>query len=522
MSSSPDPVYSPLPNTTSIRVLLLAPGEPDDSDVFCWLLPSDLDWDHDRFPGTTPRPVESISMITGKLASGETRKFPMRFDMDFEFGRDSTPIRRERMHPFQRYEALSYVWGDPSDSQYIFLGGENQFPVTKNLYAALRSLRLPHAGRRLWIDALCINQNDHEEKEIQIGLMKRVYQQAKKVIAYLPLPIQDQKNIAELVPKILHASKLCEEDRDRKEKSGSGPGQYTGPFNSISELATAKVATNESEPLTVAHSKQTEWKTENLFLEDFGLPPEDSPLWDSWRRLFASPYFRRIWILQEIALGKELQFWFGNAGGSAEELMVAHHLLGLYSGTMNVRYIASGSLSHQDAEGFLKTAIVGSQSASRMFLERLSAKSGKSESRLIEKLATVTAFQATDPRDKIYALLGLTSDGAFFARHVSYAPQDSAEQIFVKFAKLFIERNEGIEVLLQAGLREDQEGWPSWVPVRLFSLPVIHSPSDFPNVVLFVFCWDILTYSQALGQPRPCCRSRSSQKFWEIFNKHES
>jgi hypothetical protein len=77
-------------------------------------------------------------------------------------------------------------------------------------------------------------------------------------------------------------------------------------------------------------------------------------------------------------------------------------------------------------------------------------------------LPTCTLFQATDPPDKIYAVLGLSRDAASFAPHVSYA--DPTAVVFAKFAKLFIERGEGIEVLLQAGLRDDNDEWSSWIP----------------------------------------------------------
>ncbi|KAI0467502.1 HET-domain-containing protein [Xylaria cf. heliscus] len=483
MSSSPGNLgyYEPLPNATSIRVLVLAPGSPEDADIYCWILPSDLDWDHEHSPRTVPRPVESLSYVAATLSSGEERKFTIHVDMDVDSDAEV------RMHPFQRYEALSYVWGedDPTrdppppqqQRQHIFLdGGEYQVPVTRNLYAALRSLRRPRSGRRLWVDALCINQADHEEKKVQLGLMRRVYQQAEKVIAYLPLPLQDQKNINELVGKILRAGGLYNEREEKEEKkkdvgSAADPGQQQQQqprekekFNSVSEWEVVKIARkDENEPFSAAVSEGPLRERRGVYLEDFGLPREDSPLWDSWRRMFASPYFQRIWILQEIALGRNLRFWFGDGGGDAELLFVAHGSLDLYSGAVNMGYTAS--VSEEEDRGATRSAMVGSRNATRMFRERLAVRNKRPGSRLVDMLATVTAFQATDARDRIYALLGLTCDGAFFAQHVSYAPWDSVEKTFIKFARLFVEGNEGIEVLLQAGLRDDEdEDWPSWVP----------------------------------------------------------
>ncbi|KAI0454993.1 HET-domain-containing protein [Xylaria acuta] len=459
MCSSSDRIYEPLPNATSIRILILAPGNPDDSDLSFGLITSDLDFDHEAFPDSTPCPVENLSFVTGKHAGEDDSQFPITIDMDF----NSTP-QEPQLHPFQRYEALSYVWGERSDPQYIFLEGDKPFPITKNLYLALRSLRLPHSGRKLWIDALCINQSDHEEKKIQLALMKRVYQQAEKVIGYLPLSTQDQSNINELVPKILRAGMLYREHQASRQKAESDQERYTGPFNSISDLETKKLTRNKGEPTSVTLANAL--GDSKLYLESFGLPPWDSSLWDSWRIIFGSPYFRRIWIWQEISLGNNLRFWFGNGEGDAEPLFLAHHFLDEYSAVMNMSYNAAWCASDEDNQDTLNDRLVGSGNATTMLRDRLLRwyGRGRSQSRLIEKLAMVGTFEATDPRDKIYALLGLVSDGESFIQHVSYAPWESKKQTFVKFARVFVEKNEGIEVLLQAGFHDEKDEWPSWVP----------------------------------------------------------
>ncbi|KAK6851527.1 HET domain protein [Apiospora arundinis] len=61
------------------------------------------------------------------------------------------------------FEALSYVWGDPSIREPISVGGENVL-VTTNLIAALRRLRQPESRRVLWVDAVCIDQGHTGEK----------------------------------------------------------------------------------------------------------------------------------------------------------------------------------------------------------------------------------------------------------------------------------------------------------------------------------------------------------------------
>jgi hypothetical protein len=82
------------------------------------------------------------------------------------------------------YEALSYVWGDPADKLPILMHGHS-ISVTVNLHAALLRLRNHVMQRILWVDALCINQDDQEEKEHQIQAMTTIYGKANRVIVWL-------------------------------------------------------------------------------------------------------------------------------------------------------------------------------------------------------------------------------------------------------------------------------------------------------------------------------------------------
>ncbi|USP78129.1 hypothetical protein yc1106_05403 [Curvularia clavata] len=85
------------------------------------------------------------------------------------------------------YDALSYQWGGQEDNKLILLQNVH-FAVTKNLAEALRYLRCPRSERLLWVDAICINQYDKEEKEVQVQSMHLIYEKANKVIAWLGPP----------------------------------------------------------------------------------------------------------------------------------------------------------------------------------------------------------------------------------------------------------------------------------------------------------------------------------------------
>ena len=90
------------------------------------------------------------------------------------------------------YEALSYEWGDPPTIHTITVNN-TPVPVTDNLFHALSHLRPPPTGtpRTLWIDAICINQDDLSERNHQVQQMTMVYSRAEQVVAWLGLPDGD-------------------------------------------------------------------------------------------------------------------------------------------------------------------------------------------------------------------------------------------------------------------------------------------------------------------------------------------
>lgn len=120
------------------------------------------------------------------------------------------------------YEALSYVWGDPTATVatvYIIDSPQEKpyfLQITRTLHCALTRLRHPEQARPLWVDAICINQKDLREQGTQVGMMMRIFGQAAKVVAHLG-PEEDGSDI---LPSIF--KKIYDHDAYRREQGQGG------------------------------------------------------------------------------------------------------------------------------------------------------------------------------------------------------------------------------------------------------------------------------------------------------------
>ena len=177
------------------------------------------------------------------------------------------------------YEALSYTWGTPGPEprNYIRLDAQH-FKVHENLFAALLRLRRYWKPRLIWIDAICINQEDVREQEQQILLMKQIYGQAQRVVVWLGEP-----GIGE----------------------GLAVQSIMKPGSSL--LLTAKI-----------------WKTERKFGLIKGVKNRMSRYmrdeWDSTAlrkgevaQLLDRKWWRRVWIIQEVVLARNIVIMCGRS-----------------------------------------------------------------------------------------------------------------------------------------------------------------------------------------------------------------
>ena len=117
--------------------------------------------------------LKTIRLI--ELLPSDDEEGDIRFNI-----RSSSLVDPTREH----YDAISYCWGDPRHLSPVFCA-DSVIWITDNLYNALYRLRQRSQARLLWIDAICINQSDVDEKSWQVQMMAEIYQNADRVLIWL-------------------------------------------------------------------------------------------------------------------------------------------------------------------------------------------------------------------------------------------------------------------------------------------------------------------------------------------------
>ncbi len=407
--------YSPLTGPAGIRLLLLCPGQSDDP-IHCYTFLVDLDLDS--------RP-------------------------DINNG-----------SPLPEYFALSYVWGEQHNPVRIYLNGE-AFLVTRNLYSFLRRLREITGPLVLWVDAICIDQSNKAEREVQVNLMSRIFKQAEGVFADIGEEAEQRELLVPLLKAIVKAGEKCSVEEVGLKKPSSIP--LDGNTVGLTVVKTEQDSSGSETPITAGPAPPK--------LEHYGLPHINDPAWASCQRFFASPYFQRLWILQEFVLAKRLMFLYGDLMISPSLLWNSLNYLTRYGLEVQTTYV-SHSKGINESQGFAILSMTGMLRFQYMLLEKQYVIDRIPEtdlrSCLIMKLEKGRGHLASDPRDKVYALLGIASDRDTFASHVNYSKPPGV--VFHTFAQLFIEHGHGIELLYQAGQTHRSDAIPSWTPVRFFQL----------------------------------------------------
>jgi len=317
------------------------------------------------------------------------------------------------------YIALSYAWGDPTRVASYSVDGK-KILISKSLSAALARIfsfckdKIPNNwGRRLhvWADAICIDQSNDEEKASQVILMGEIYKGANKVMVYLGEDTMKQDSGA-AISIIRSCAKVYDEYSGDKSRLG---GIY--------------------------------WK-EKYF--------EKLPRLSHGNHLvsfFERPWWNRIWTLQEMFHGRGAFILCGKHHIEWADIVKAAHF---WRDIDNI----SAACGHDDA--LVASAIYKSGLAAKATFESYGGWSGSSGFSWLSMLASTIKFASTDPRDKLYALTGMSE--AIPGFEISYTKP--VAEVFKDFMKKYLEQSKDLEFLQLAGVNHKGEPveLPAWIP----------------------------------------------------------
>lgn len=173
--------------------------------------------------------------------------------LDLHPGIDGDPIRctvrHVRLCQKPEYAAVSYVWGDPEDVIQIICN-DSLVMVTRNIYAFLDSFRDENDCYSIWVDAVCIDQSNIQERNSQVQLMNQIYSQASAVISWL----------------------------------GEAPAQIAEVITLVNTIA------------NIESTNSTATKVDSSVDMADKLPKKINSVWQHLSVLLGRPYARRVWV----------------------------------------------------------------------------------------------------------------------------------------------------------------------------------------------------------------------------------
>ncbi len=258
---------------------------------------------------------------------------------------------------------------------------------------ALRRLRMAK-WQMIWVDAVCINQDDTEERNLQVLLMKQIYEQALNVWIYL------------------------------------GEDRVTGR----SPIAVWLSPLGRKDP----HARSDEHMR---------------TLRDAWTDTFSRPWFSRVWVLQEAIASSETILICGSATIPFDVLLDTPFL---EQAKLDYLHLPSASMNavtlQAIEEGIQGVALMKKIKSSR---------NQQAPIAFLDLLEMCRSCNATDPRDKIHALLGLMPN----AESLPKPDYDlDVKQVYHKYALFLLSQAVSVDVLHSAGRSRAVLGLPSWVP----------------------------------------------------------
>ncbi|KUJ21868.1 HET-domain-containing protein [Mollisia scopiformis] len=343
-----------------------------------------------------------------------------------------TSLREVRSLESAEYEALSYTWasedGDASLSASIICD-DFRMKVTKNCATALSWLRHPKSDRTLWIDAVCINQRDTTERSSQIELMRRTYSNASRVLIWLGEASKEIDPESKLSCSHIFMKHLQGMAAEIRELHAAGKAGKTSPLHR--QLLADIFAWKQSGMMTT------------------------TPLLESFFDFVDWPWWARLWVVQEASFAK-------SAVLICSEQTLDYFDLRIWADVV--------SECNKDNDARIVSVELDNVRSHLRSVEWCTSGANWLDTGSVEIVWAFRLLQASDPRDKIFALSGLFEKLDAILPAPDYFK--SPIEVFTDVVISFLNQSRSLEVLNLAASCEPLSDYPSWIP-NLSGPPVV-------------------------------------------------
>jgi hypothetical protein len=340
------------------------------------------------------------------------------------------------------FYALSYCWGPDRRCSEILLNHNQRLGITQNLETAIRHLTVPI----IWIDQICINQENSREKSAQIPLMSRIYSEATAAILWLGLESNDSSLAIEYMQRIQQAL--------QKQLTNRTP---------IDPAATKTIARYEIELARLTNKEVTATSWKQVDIEDITLLARSeiqqghltAKEITAMLEFFQRPWFKRVWTIQELLLAKNPVFLLGKQYVPVYFTVTTATVLHRVFSTKSTGIISTSGAEH---------LVPPSQGKDSIFFQYLRQFFMASLKPLHMLLVDINFGRhtphASDPRDRIYGILSLASD----IQQLNIIPDYTkpCEHAFQTTAKKIIIHGAVVDYLAFVNSRAQVPQLPSW------------------------------------------------------------
>lgn len=361
------------------------------------------------------------------------------------------------------YEALSYTWRSSLRSETIILDNKT-FLVTENLHSALRRLRHSDEDRRLWVDAVCINQVDILERNQEVLCILDIYRKATRVMVWLGddsglamdhlLELSKQWHDASTVPLLVTISRhlaslplLALQASLRLVRALLYMAQIRFANILVLYCGTSYRLFSDSPLAFLLYGLAVVVRLVATIAAKCGLfemeqPRRTAPEPETniaLKNLFSRSWFRRTWIIQELIASQDALAVCGSRTIPWASLCAAYE-------SIEMRILKDPGKSVYVDSGFQTLGILNSfQDIDAM--PDLVARQRRS---LLYLISSFSSFEASDSRDKVYALLSLsnetgTPESGLETLLPNYA--QSVVYLYAKVIKHLVEKTGRLDVL---------------------------------------------------------------------------